>query len=383
MLREQLHYWPCARMLAAPASSFSVAGSSSTLTALVPASFAALERVDNDQPINAAALQAAASGDAVAVAPFTQKAYAPAVAWDVALQVAAAAGHAGVVDAILDRAAERVPHALEHALAASALTVAHQHGALTERLLTEWQADPVADECSVLWLAVKQRDAELVTRMLTCPAAAAAGAQKRLANLALGSTAPRHLEADLELLELLLADPPEPAVARASAAAAREAMREARQAERVCIVQQLLIGPDLPTDSEADTGASNAAAVHERALQAVWQEERHGLLEALLEDPRVDVLPFAMAQLLAPPSGTAAAVGVGNAPSQLQVRLDAGSVCALTLMRQPAVLRALALPASDAGPRVTHALTATDAHAVAAAAWRRRRAAVLAYCSEL
>lgn len=94
--------------------------------------------------------------------------------------------------------------------------------------------------------------------------------------------------------------------------------------------------------------------------------------EYLLEDPRVDPLPFAGERL-----------SDATTPA-----LDPAA--RTILMRQPAVARGFAITDSseetatggEAAPLRLHSYTSLDAAAMCAAAWRRRQSAVLARASE-
>lgn len=108
-------------------------------------------------------------------------------------------------------------------------------------------------------------------------------------------------------------------------------------------------------------------------MHSAAEQGRAPILEALIADPRVDVLTHAMELLMRPDADS----DDDSEASDDEVPLPEVSKRLLT--RQPSVLRALALPRGDAPAVRPQVLTADDASAIGGAAWRRRRAAVLAY----
>lgn len=312
-------------------------------------------RFDHDAPVIAAALCAAARGDEGALRALVGKHSMLAVPVDLhaAVQIAASAGHTGVIHFALRclsaqssatsfsrvSAAPTSEVSQADAAVAAALPIACAVGPraelLLQHLLDEWQAVPTR---STFWLAAEQRSVSMLDRLLQCPAwKDPSRVDKAIVRLDSSS-------GDLELLERLLAASPllHPSPLEA----------ESAKADSDAIAQRLLL------DARDDPAAAGI-----EAIEAAASHGRVAVLEALLADPRVDASGFATERLLREPALPAASVTL--------------------LARQSSVLRALAMPRGDAAPLRPHflALAAVDAAALAAAAWRRRRAAVTGWWS--
>lgn len=148
-------------------------------------------------------------------------------------------------------------------------------------------------------------------------------------------------------------------------AAAAHSETEATRASRVAITQRMVL--DALDGSAATRDEAVSAAIQSTAAASLIPE-----LEALLEDPRVNAVAFAADWLLTEESEGAALISE---------RLKAEGQVKRTFLRQPSVVRKFTIPTGDVPPPLDYPimLTAEDATALASAAWRRRRAAVLAY----
>lgn len=321
------------------------------------------------QMVVAASMRAAMHGNSETLRACTQPSFAPAVEWDVVLEIAADAGHQAAVDVILTHiavhAVQGFPRRLDDALMVS---IARGHEELSEHLLRVWRPQPSrwansrGFKFAPLWAAAGARSARTLDALLHRLRINESGAASGL--LADGSVAAARADnevvscaagsGDLTLLTSLLADPHLDNPLLPQLGDADDAARECSRANRIAVVQCMLLDP------RADPDAAGQAA-----LAAAAAGGHISVLEALLEDPRVTAPAFAVPEL------TRRAPAAGSATDRL-------------MMRQPSVLRALALPlprgpALPVVPLQPYTLTASDAAEMAAAAWRRRRAAVLSW----
>lgn len=340
-----------------------------------------LSHTDTDAPAVAAALTAAAHGDAATLSRFIGPGAMVALPIDlsVVLQLAGATGHVEAAEVALtsmaacgsaddgtedgDRNdAENVAHARSSADVAAdtvALPLAVAGGARSERLLAHlldhWRADPSVDRHAAFWLAAEQRSVDAIDRLLQIPAwLDLSRSDKAIVRLDSSS-------GDLQLLERLLAEP------------RSRRCESTLGSESVGVIQRLLL------DARADPAAAGL-----EALSAAAEQGHVSVLQALLADPRVDAAGFATRKLASPgrQDDAGAHVPVDEPDNNLNADATPLPAASVTLLaRQPSVLRALALPVGDAAPLRPHTLTAVDATAMAAAAWKRRRAAVTAWWS--
>lgn len=312
-----------------------------------------LPRYDRSQSANACALLAISAHDCATVAAIAAGPAARSVDWKAALELAAHTGQGVTLDVVVEhiRAVEMfLDGSSSHDAAHRALCIAVSHGdsVLVHHLLKRWNVKPTWECSAAFWLAAEQRSVDLLHLLIDSPAMAAAadGGSHCVVDLS-------ENEGQLDLLERLMLRGKTTRSRRslsllrlgdaAGAADAELDADETRDPTAVAIVQRMLL------DTHRDPEAAGL-----QALEAAAQQKRLFILQALLEDVRADPLPFASERLTAEPP----------------LRLDA---CVRSmLMRQPAVARAVALPA-------TISYSATDVAAMCAGAWRRRRAAMLAW----
>lgn len=359
----------------------------------------------------AASMQAAVCGGSDALEALADPRYASAVRWDVVLGLAASIGHQASVDVILAHVAvsatESFPRDLDDALLAS---ITHGHEDLSEHLLHVWQPETARWASSrglthlPFWAAAGARSVRTLdalvhqikssgrgsklTAALTeqrrapvdadeadaadaddeADAADAAddehneddGTDGAEPAAAAAASLPDHLvvscsadSGEFQLLQDLLADPRLDSTLLPCLGAGDAHSREAARATRVAIIQRMLLDPRADVEAAGNDALAAAAAGGHISI-----------LEALLEDLRVDGTSFAVAEL-----------------TERQPKAD--SVTDRMLMRQPSVLRALALPIGEAGPIRPYVPTSADLAAIAVAAWRRRRPVVLAHWTSL
>lgn len=272
----------------------------------------------SDSELRAAAAAASASSD---------------IQWQSAVSIAACAGRVAAVDVLLPRCSgdSAVPEALRIAAARGDL-------ALLEHMLERWDADPAGFDGSPLVLAAEHGQLSVLKRLLLKEEVSPAASEGAALWAAAGN-------GHLAVLERLLADPRVDPSCRCNAA-----VRAASQHGRVDVVMRLL------QDERVDPGAGGQAAL---ALAA--RECHIGVMHALLEDPRVDPEAYLTSYLKLPTK-------------------PLGQVPQLALLRRPSVVRALlANPAGAAERfRLPAAFCCDEMRGSAAAAWHRRRAAVLA-----
>lgn len=133
--------------------------------------------------------------------------------------------------------------------------------------------------------------------------------------------------------------------------------QDAVRANRISSTGKVAITQCMLLDTRADPAAAGREAL---AAAASTPKDRSAIVEALLEDPHVDGAAFAIERLT-------------------RRALVARSTSERMLMRQSALLRALALRVLSEPAVRSFNLSSCDATAMAAAAWRRRRAAILSY----
>lgn len=296
-----------------------------------PSSWASFPRMDYTAPSKAAALWAAARGDAATLGRLRHAVAPAAVDWPSVLHLAAVGGHTAAVDAVFSfkfiaplvttMGGSDLPRPTAAVADALATAVAHGHELLQQHLLLKFGADPAGAGGAAFWLAAEQHSIETLDRLLYCPA---------MVESPFGEVQLIRMDRffnELEMLERVLRVPAVGAVTPALAAG---------------LVQRLVL--DMGSDPvEAGAAALSAAAEQDRGL----------VLDALMTDPRVDVLSYATALSRNP------------AASHAQLR---------AVRRQPSVLRALVLPSACMGH-----VNAEDLALMRTAAWRRRQAAVLAF----
>lgn len=272
---------------------------------------------------------------------------APRVPWADCVEAAALAGRVAAVESLLAQCGEDLWATLPRA----ALCIAAQRGhlPLVEHLLGVWHARAAATGSFALWMAAEGGHLPVVERLL----------QEDGVSPAAGGGAPLWLaarEGHVHIVERLLADPRcEPAASDCAA------LRFAGRSGHAGIIERLLSDTRLGSD-DLPPGIL-AEAVH---------SNEHAAMAVLLQDPRVDatVLTEELQLSRLPPSSR------------------------FVLLRQPSVLRVHVLSAAGAGagagidadPEVEpigHRFVAADVRAFSANAWRRRRAAVLAWGAEL
>lgn len=368
--------------------------------------------VDLSQVANAAALMAAARGDAAALQQLSGPSTAPSIQWNIAIQIATARGHAAALDAMLERCAS-VEELARDAESALCISIAHDDAALTHHLLAKWKPSvplwstapkPHQLPFMPVWVAVELSrvdvlrhihhvlDHDVQQRQSARSSSAAAGAQR----LRLGRNG-GGLAADLRLLTQLACTSSLSDDEVADAGAGRVALLQAV----LQIVETLgsespassrLTG-EAPTAPESDASAGEvqagdgaateamrsliAAAATSRSSALCRAQALEALLEALLEDPRVDASLHGADWVLGQTMGDA------EDESFVYAQLEAilGTSVHRVFLRQPCVLRAFNLQHGELLP-IPHQpaqFTANDASAMAAAAWRRRRGAVLGW----
>lgn len=325
-----------------------------------------LPRLDRRQQINAAALWAAARGD---VAAFGDDAFSggyAAVEWDAVLHMVASTGHQAAADAILSQTSTSRRVSLSELVdKALHISIARDDAGLAAHLLHHWQPELELSQAALstggrrytFWLAAaaaQRHGVELLELLLSnavmAPRASPAGP-------AFDPSVVKLLDGEGEDLELL-----ERLARNASRPLEHDRLGVDCRPISIAVIQGMLL------DTCAEAEAAGKQALAEAAAQ-----KRLLIVQALLEDPRVDPLQFATEKL----SGTI------TPPLHPAVRT--------ILMRQPAVARNFAIPSdsraltatgAEAAPLLLHKYTSIDVTAMCAAAWRRRRAAVLARTSE-
>lgn len=365
------------------------AGPAISASAMAAASneLALFVRADWQQIDNAAVLFAAARGDAAVIRGINSPRTARAVQWNVALQLAADAGHAACIDAILEQLHSRDACDVDTALCAAA---ARGRGDAAARLLWLWKADSAADGNAAFWLAAERCD-DHVLRMLVAHGNALDGVSSApLAFRLFPRSARKH---QLSLLERLLhsharvqegwlasATAAVAAAAAATAAGAGEgelvaaghstaaggcSASESRRC-RVATAQTMLV------DSFADVAQASILS-----LAAAACGGHIAILQALLDDPRVD--PQAFAEQSGDPTG--GPLKLCDLPVS-SVRLLLGQHAVLRICIQPAGADAPD-PVSSSSAVAAVVAQAGGTTAVSDSAWRRRRAALLARAAGL
>lgn len=341
--------------------------------------------------------------------------------WRFALDFAADAGDAAMVDTVLHLRAEsymagflQSPQSLmvDNGLR---VAVARRNTDLAHRLLHRWGADPTSPggAAAALWMAVQALDIDMIDVLLQSPAMVAVGGQQRKERLIDLHADSCHVRRLVDLTPARYrgeggADADAGAGADATAGAGSsdgagpgagsgtghdsgtDAERE--RALHVAILQRMLLDartapPPPASGSEGPAAAyfspapaaggvrSPANSAWGRRFRAAadsalsfWASQGHYfVVQALLEDPRVD--PTILERDM----------------SLLQPTIVTNEGLRRMLLRRPSTLRQLVLPppgsdaAAVAAASLRHVYSAADVAAMGAAAWRRRRAAVLAW----
>lgn len=336
---------------------------------------AGLPRIDRSQLMHAVALWAASHNDGTMLRHIAARGADAAVDWNKLVQVAAHAGHEQALDTAISIMREQMPpspdrfrtsrwmcEALNPALC---ISIARGDVGLAHHLLQRWEFKAPPGGVEAFWLAAEARDVDMLDVLLQSPAMTVAG------RVDAGVVALDKDGGQLELLEQLVA-PSKSASAAAADSLAFGLLDSITELAEATLIAAVLNAPgrsaavDIIQRMLLDARTDPVAA-GQKALAAAAEQKRLLVLQALLEDPRVDPLPFARKRLTAAP------------PLERAART--------TLMRQPALAYGLALrvplaAAGAAAPLLRHAYDAADVAAMCAAAWRRRRAAVLAWGSE-
>lgn len=268
------------------------------------------------------------------------------------VRLAASVGSQAAVDTLLNAAGDEVT--LSALLTASACG----HARLVDHLLHHWSADPTRADCLALILAAQFGRLEIAEQLLSADVEVSPAVE---------DCSPVWLAArngHLDLVARLLSD------SRADPSALRNAaIRMASRSGHLPVVQWLLADERLGVDPDASGHA---------ALEAAAAGGHVDVLQALLADPRVDAGHYMQSEYDS--SDDAGALQGEGLPRSTR----------LVLLRQPSVVRALVLPPLRPGDDASaeggdapaaplrHAYRAADVHAWGAAAWRRRRHAVLA-----
>lgn len=264
-----------------------------------------------------------------------------------ALEQAARRGSVPAADVVLGRVGDETPSFADQALR---LAVVYGHKSLVRHLLEVWRANPASEDHSPVWIAAGSGDVavlELLMQYITEPIRDDRGTRLWLA----------ASRGHLPMVEQLLSDDSVDPSAFHNAA-----IRMACRGGHLSVVQRLL------ADERTDPHAGGQAA-----LEAAAAGGHLRVLEALLADPRVDAVGFMEAEF-----GESWDDDDDNDSALRGAELPWSSQ--FVLSRQPSVARELVTPPGLAyGARIQHSYKAADVRAWYAAAWRRRRHAVLAW----
>lgn len=266
---------------------------------------------------------------------------------------AAAAGRADVLDALLLHCGSHVGTARAAALR---IVVSRGHVELLFQLVKRWHVDLAGEGNDLLALAAENGHLQAVERLLQENTVASTGSGSPAIWRSAGS-------GHLQIVERLLVD-----ACTDPTGCFNEAIRSASRGGHLAVLQRLL------EDPRVDPGAGGQAPL---ALAA--RAGHMDVLHALLADPRVDADAY-LSFALETPSTAAAALkpAVWNA-----------------LLQQPAVLRALLQRPRGTEERLPQLFAAAAAAATSAAggaarvtlleagAWRRRRHAVIGWCTTI
>lgn len=381
-----------------------------------PPALLALARADRGQIEHAAAIRAAARRDLASLRTLRASPATAYMSWSRVVHLATDAGDAAALELLLQHKTVTSPPDFASNMLLTSVAAGHQ--SVVHQVLHGHQSDPREVAGEALWLAAEAGDVDMLDVLLQSPALFdLEGARRDFIAARLHDADSGHLHRLDGLYEMhrqaackrRLRDSAAAAAANGSShstagsdgagsASCTEMRADADAAARatsVAVIQRLLL------DVREDPVAAGAAAVrvaarysgnsHVSWLDWTPEADRNIVLQALLEDPRVDPLPMKAGLLVgyamdpddaadaAAPAGAGAGAGATARP---KVSISARKI----LLRQPALLRGLVLPAVgfDANPAamtvtLEYSYDVADVAAMCAAAWRRRRAAVLAW----
>lgn len=342
-------------------------------------------RCDLSQRAQAAVLWAIVHGDEsllqAALARISPK---HAVDLGFAVPIAARFGRVWAVDALLTQPSAQSQ--LEgHVRLAFRLAAAGGHAHALERLLTHWDAQPEEGDSIALWLAAEAGHFTVVQRLLAEPAVDPASSD----GLALWLAAENG---HVNVVDLLLADPRVDPNAAAGAA-----VRLAARNGHVAVVARLLEDERVDPDELQGVALADAAAAGHVPV-----------LEALLADPRTSIAVIELFPVNGPGSASSSVplprwkAHLLRLPRMLHHCVLPAVTARLARERRSAVHAAGAGAGGDRddddddGGADDHddashdedgrfscvRFHAADVRGMAAAAWRRRRAAVLAWATD-
>lgn len=269
-----------------------------------------------------------------------------------ALRLACFAGRVGIVDVLLTRFFPDPDDALVALVLATQIAASTGNMELLEHLLTRWHSEPDESGDKLLCLAAQNGHAQVVERLLR---------EEDVMELLIdpeSDGAPIWLAATaghVGVLEHLLADP------RVDPSASRNAaLRAAASGGHVAVVSRLL------ADGRVDPCAGGGVRRVGLRMSAFAEAARHGhvdVLQHLLADPRADAACFVREQL--------------DAEEPLELPLSARHA----LRCWPTCLRVMLQHANAYGVEKYFPRGFAGAHVrgIGEAAWRRRRAAILAW----
>lgn len=261
--------------------------------------------------------------------------------WRDAVHLAAMSGSVEAVDILLSKLGSDANVCVAAATAALRIACAHGNIALVDHLLLHWRCD-AGDHGSSgvgLALAAENGHVDIVERLLVEDDVAASGSLGEAACRAAGA-------GHLPVLERLLADPRTDPSASFNAA-----IREASLCGSTGAVRRLLEEP------RVDPGAGNQASL---ALAA--RRGHVAVIHELLADPRVSVDAFLGS--------------VVKSAGRDHMTLPA----CYALLSKPSAVRLLLAETTGKDPRFPRAYGSRDVASWGAAAWRRRRHALLGRC---
>lgn len=268
--------------------------------------------------------------------------------WSFVLQLAAFRGRLDMVDVLMGRFTNPDAAMLNVDLAAR-IAASRGDVPLLEHLLTRWRADPAANDDKLLCLAAANGHVTIVDRLLQEDSVYSSGSGFDGAGLWMATR-----NGHLPVLERLLADPRADPSANNNAAVLGAAIEG-----HLPVLTRLL------ADERVDPHEGSAMRT---PLAAAARGGHVDIIRALMDDPRVDAAGYMRAEL------------DPDTPGRVELPLSSR----FALQCRPAVLRVIM--EADFDLEVTpdefpQGFAPASVRDLQAAAWRRRRAAVLAWAT--